>query len=79
MIYAACVQMHMCSALFLSHTLSLLPLSFLSVFTSRFLFLHMLISHLFSWAGPLTQSPQYQMSAQTKQEEVLATRYEDES
>lgn len=47
MIYAPCARMHMCSGLLLSHTLSLLPLPFLSVFTSRLLFLHMLISHLF--------------------------------
>lgn len=59
-----------------AHTFSS-SLSFLSVFTSCSL-LRMVISQIFSRAGPLTQSPQYQMSIQTKHEEVLATWYEDE-
>lgn len=52
MIYAACVQMHVCLSLCLTHFSS--SFSFLSVCTSRFLFFYMLISHLLSWAGPLT-------------------------
>lgn len=60
MIYAACVQMRMSSPLFLTHTLSLLSLSFLSALNPRSLFLHMLISHLFlhTRMGSLIQNPQ---------------------
>ena len=79
MIYAACVRVHVCSSLSLAHTfsssLSFLP-SCLSVPLALF-FLHMLISHLlFVLSGaPDPPSPQYQMSTQTKREEVPATRY----
>lgn len=48
MIYAACVNSHVCA----SHTLSSSP-SFLLVCIPRS-FPHMLISHLFCWARPLT-------------------------
>ena len=70
-----------CARLSLSHTLSPLPFpsflpSCLSVPLALF-FLHMLISHLlFVLSGaPDPPSPQYQMSTQTKREEVPATRY----